>query len=187
MPKVTSMFTVSYGSENRETEIKGYLQKDYTIAVILAAAHFEWTIKRAILALGESPTKSLRATLNGVFQFKTIKKGNLNEQTYDEKRKKTYFHWWETELKWRKNDKRKQTLYCSLGTAVGSVTNTQDAMTVRNSIIHGADNGGGLKKCNAAVQNLIKASMNIRKYVTKNNESVDVRLKARKKQIIPST
>ncbi len=63
------MFTVKFGSKNRESQIMRILKKDHSTAVILAAVHFEWTIKRAILKLGVSPTKTLRKRLEDVYSF----------------------------------------------------------------------------------------------------------------------
>lgn len=55
------MFLVDDNLEARETRIRSFLTAtDAPIAVLLAAAHFEWTTRRAILALGASPNKTIR-------------------------------------------------------------------------------------------------------------------------------
>jgi hypothetical protein len=60
------MFNVGFGSENRENRIREIAEEDLTVGVILAAVHFEWMMKRAILKLGTSPTPQLRKELENV-------------------------------------------------------------------------------------------------------------------------
>jgi hypothetical protein len=53
---------VSDTQENRHAQIRRLLvDQKAVIAVLLAAADVEWTIRRAIIALGTSPTAYLRA------------------------------------------------------------------------------------------------------------------------------
>lgn len=55
------MFFVSDSQTQRHARIRAFLtDESATIAVILAAIDFEWSIRRAILALGSSPTKHIR-------------------------------------------------------------------------------------------------------------------------------
>lgn len=51
------MFLVNDTLAQRQRRIKSY---EPYVAVLLAAADFEWTIRRGILALGVSPTKAIR-------------------------------------------------------------------------------------------------------------------------------
>ena len=67
------MFFVSDSQFERHKRIRSFLtDESSTIAVILAAIDFEWSIRRAILALGTSPTKHIRevvfAEFNGGYQ-----------------------------------------------------------------------------------------------------------------------
>lgn len=57
------MFLVQDSSELRETKIKKLLEEEHTFAVLLAATHFEWTVKRAITALGSSSNIIVRQKL----------------------------------------------------------------------------------------------------------------------------
>src|SRR5947209_7425665 len=58
------MFFVDDSREGREARIASFLiDADAAIAVLLAAAHFEWVTGRAIMALGNSPNKLLRPKL----------------------------------------------------------------------------------------------------------------------------
>lgn len=55
------MFFVSDSQKQRHDRIRSFLtDESATIAVILAAVDFEWSVRRAILALGSSPTKHIR-------------------------------------------------------------------------------------------------------------------------------
>ena len=58
-----SIFSLGFGSLNREERLKAYLKEDYIVAVILSAAHFEWTLKRSILKLSKGPTVKLKRSL----------------------------------------------------------------------------------------------------------------------------
>jgi hypothetical protein len=55
------MFTYKESIETRRAKIEAFLTKEHTaVAVIMAVANFEWTLRRAILALGKKPTAALR-------------------------------------------------------------------------------------------------------------------------------
>jgi len=55
------MFTYKETIEARRAKIESFLTKEHSaVAVIMAAANFEWTLRRAILALGMKPTVALR-------------------------------------------------------------------------------------------------------------------------------
>jgi hypothetical protein len=58
------MFLVSDALEKRQAKIRGFLTAgEPAIAILLAAADCERTVRRAILALGVTPTKELRFRL----------------------------------------------------------------------------------------------------------------------------
>lgn len=61
------LFTVGYGSKNREKKIREIAREDHIHAVILAAIHCQWMINQAILKQGNSPTAELRRQLKNVF------------------------------------------------------------------------------------------------------------------------
>ena len=54
------MFLVSDNREYRSQKIRSLIDIDIEIAVLVAAADFEWTCRRCILSLGQSPTKYIR-------------------------------------------------------------------------------------------------------------------------------
>lgn len=51
------MFLIKDTLSTRQEKIKSF---EPFVAIILAAADFEWTVRRGILALGKSPTKLIR-------------------------------------------------------------------------------------------------------------------------------
>jgi len=55
-----NVFLINDTRAQREEKIRSFLEEDPAVAIILAAADFEWTVRRAILALGRSPTKNIR-------------------------------------------------------------------------------------------------------------------------------
>lgn len=54
------MFLVSDTLASRQAKIKSFLGSEPAISVLLAAADFEWTIRRAILLLGDDPNVVIR-------------------------------------------------------------------------------------------------------------------------------
>lgn len=59
------MFLVADTIDAREARIAKFLSDgDGAIAVLAAAAHFEWVIGRAILVMGNTPTKELRVFIS---------------------------------------------------------------------------------------------------------------------------
>jgi len=55
------MFFVNDNQDNRHAYIRGQLnEKTASVAIILASVDFEWTLRRAILALGKSSTLRIR-------------------------------------------------------------------------------------------------------------------------------
>ena len=57
------MFLVKDTSELREEKIKQFLNDDPALATLLSVIHFEWTVRRAIIALGDSPNVIVRQHL----------------------------------------------------------------------------------------------------------------------------
>lgn len=69
------MFLVKDSSLSREEEIRQILAKDPSLAALLAVIHFEWTIRRSIIALGKSPNVEVRDKLeycHGCDKYKDV-------------------------------------------------------------------------------------------------------------------
>ena len=57
------MFLVKDTSNLREERIKQFLNDDPALAALLSVIHFEWTVRRALIALGTSPNIIVRQQL----------------------------------------------------------------------------------------------------------------------------
>lgn len=154
------MFSVSYGSENREKRIREIGAQDPTTGVILAAVHFEWMLKRTILKLGKTPTSALRAQLEQVYSIRDRGSGE------------GYVSIWRREIQPR--FKR-----AALGTVLGKLSKIQkDARAVRGRVIHG--NGTvSYENANEATELFLTSGRKLREFTLKNGEDLDSRLRTR--------
>ena len=59
------MFFVADKPEFKKKKIREYLNREPMIAVLLAAANFEWTVSRCFFIFGKSPNIELRDRLKG--------------------------------------------------------------------------------------------------------------------------
>ena len=76
------MFLASDPLEVRERRIRQYLARDPSVSVLLAAAHFEWTVCRAVLFLSKRPNSELHRKLEAVYglpRYKEFWKEELTE------------------------------------------------------------------------------------------------------------
>lgn len=154
------MFHVGFGSAQREAEIRKIAVTDRTTALILAAVHFEWMLKRAILKLGASPTKDLREQLEDVFRIQ--KKSGRDG----------YKEVWAREVRNRFKN-------AALGTVLGKLSRIQShALDVRGKVIHG---NGTVKKSDAdeAIDLFLGAGEKLRDFASQRGVDLDARLKAR--------
>jgi hypothetical protein len=69
------VFLVRDSSSSREERIKQFLDEDPALAALLSVIHFEWTVRRAIIALGTSPNVVIRENLencHGLSRYKVL-------------------------------------------------------------------------------------------------------------------
>ena len=74
------MFFVADKQHYKKRKIRDYLNREPMIAVLLAAANFEWTVGRCILFFSNSPNVELRKQLvscSGLNKYKRIWKEEL--------------------------------------------------------------------------------------------------------------
>lgn len=162
------MFNVRYGSENRERRIREIANEDLTVGVILAAVHFEWMMKRAILKLGTNPTFQLREELSRVT-------GVRRKERSDGSAQDGYYEVWKREVDSRI---RKRS---ALGTVLGKLTDIRDkAMKVRGHIVHG---NGTCKREDAekAIELFLAVGPKLRAFASRHGENLDTKLKGRLK------
>lgn len=74
------MFLVQDSSLSREERIKQFLAEAPSLSALLAVIHFEWTVRRAIIALGTSPNVVVRTKLkscHGLDKYKDVWKDEV--------------------------------------------------------------------------------------------------------------
>lgn len=154
------MFYIGFGSAKREAEIRKIATSDRTTALILAAVHFEWMLKRAILKMGASPTKDLRKQLERVFRMEK-KNGHYG-----------YNEVWHREVGSRVKN-------ASLRTVLGKLSRIQGhALDVRGKVIHG---NGTVSNADAdeAIELFLGAGGKLRDFASQRGIDLDTRLKTR--------
>lgn len=160
------MFFVSDSQQSRHDLIESFLKEDSaTIAVILAAIDFEWTIRRAILALGCSPTKYIRLEVLG----------NKNQRGGPDAYKKAW------------NDEPFKYLGKRIDEAIPHWSKLTDpvlgALRLRNQIVHGVRGSVSVQLATNKVQDFLKASKSLEQLAQKYNTSLyNKRIVRRKKR-----
>lgn len=122
------MFTLFDKRDKRRKTIAGYAEIDIQLGVLLAAVDFEWTCRRAILALSKNPTVTIRQKFSTDYRsFGGLKIG------------------WEKEV-----DDKNSLDSIFVKTAI-SWDQIDDAMKIRNEIVHGSGDRTSLKEGRYAV------------------------------------
>ena len=151
------MFLVSDAPENREKRIRSFLTKDdCAIAVLLAAAHFEWSVSRAILALGTKPNKELRTILASCYGLERYK------------------DLWAQEVVPGRNIGR-------LPVVIKEWATFKKAFDLRHSLIHGR-NSCSLAYAEPRVISILQASHNVHHACAIEGVDLHIRLKVRRKR-----
>jgi len=155
------MFLINDSIQVRHKKIRSFLADEPTIAVLLAVTDFEWTVRRAILALGRSNTSALN------YRFKT-------ENTAGPDRLKEI---WKDEVKPRFGEDL---------TAVVPRWQTlkEKAIILRNKLIHGLQGTTGKSYAQRMVEVILSASTAVTEYAEAKGERIYgrkiIRLKNRK-------
>lgn len=142
-------FLVDESQSLRHRRINDFLVKDSTIiAVLLAAADFEWTLRRAIYRLGTRPIRELKAE-----HVSSLGK---------------YAKLWKRELVFPGSR--------SLEDVIGGWQELADAFDLRHQIIHGVQGTSGLRYASPRVQRILLASVRVAEYAADNGGNVFARL-----------
>lgn len=138
----------------REKKIRLFLLKEPSIALLVAAVNFEWTVSRAIIFLSETPNAQLRKKM---FDYHSPKKYNIL---------------------WRQEAVPQG--HPSLARLVSNWEQVLDAFTARNLIVHGK---GRYTKNMATphVEALIEAVACIDAYCIENHSPLHKRMPVRRK------
>ncbi|MBD2057799.1 hypothetical protein H6F88_17530 [Oculatella sp. FACHB-28] len=149
------MFLVKDTSSTREERIKQFLADEPALAALLAVIHFEWTIRRAIIALGTSPNVVVRQKLercHGHQAYKDLWKEEvaLIHQAY-------------------------------LPTVVKNWQGLHRAFKLRHTIVHGA-NSCSSEHAAKRVEWAMAAAQDVREFCTARGINLDTRLPIRQRK-----
>jgi hypothetical protein len=137
------MFFVSDNQDERHTFIHELLiEKTASVAIILASIDFEWTLRRAILAMGRSSTKDIR------LKVLASKKGGYNG----------YKEAWCDEVEPRIGMRIDQAIR-----NWSSLHGKNGAAKIRGSIVHGASVPISVARATTHVENWLLASRDLEK------------------------
>jgi hypothetical protein len=149
------MFLVGDSMERRASELRSWLAKHPSVALLVAAAYFEWTVNRGILALSRRPNAEVRQTLrrtSGLKEYKDL---------------------WRDELAHLADAKR-------LPEVVADWRGVTDAFEGRNSLVHGRDRYTR-NMATPGVESLLTAVSDIVKYCASHGVDINKRLPVRKR------
>lgn len=148
------MFLVSDISTSREERILKFLKDDPAIAALLSIVHFEWTLRRTIIALGTSPNVEVRQHLDGCHGLKRYKEA------------------WKKEVLPR-TEKR-------LTEVIQNWEGLERAFRLRHRLVHGVsscDDDYASDRANWA----ISAAIDLRTFCEQHNVDIDARLPVRRR------
>lgn len=155
------MFLVSDTSESRETRIQQLLiEEEPALAALLAIIHFEWTVRRSIIALGTSANVEVRKKLercHGHKQYKDLWK----EEVFPR------FH------------KR-------LPEIIKNCEGLQKSFYLRHKLVHGVKSCGKSQYTQERVQWALDAAIDVRKFCSQHNVNLDSRLPIRRQSKVIS-
>jgi hypothetical protein len=162
MSKTTQLWSVAFGHKKRERVIRTLLATDPTTGLMGAAVHFEWTLRRTILILGKSPTKSLREELDKTFKLQS-----------QQKSARTLSGLWRREVVVAEK-------HVALGKVVTKLSAIQNtAAKARGAAIHG--NGVlSSKSARESAELYLQGADQLGAFVRRQGSNIDGRLKARR-------
>jgi len=154
------MFLVSHSLNVRANEVRGWLRTQPSVALLVAAAYFEWTVCRGILALSRRPNADVRADLARVYGLEKYKS------------------FWQGELKHLGGATR-------LTEIVTDWHGITEAFDARNRLIHGRDRHTR-KMAAPHVEVLLTAVSEIHEYCGLHGVNINRRMPVRRRRHEPS-
>ncbi len=149
------MFLATEPARFREVKIKEWLRTDPSVALLVAAVHFEWTVFRAVIFLSPRPNRDIRQDfrwVHGLKQYKDI---------------------WREEVVKLCNGR-------TLPTVVGDWNAVIAAFEARNLLAHGRDRYTR-NMATPHVEGLLSAAADVRGYCSQMGIDFQSRLPVRKK------
>jgi hypothetical protein len=148
------MFLVGDSPEWRDAKIRRYLRQEPSVAVLVAAAHFEWTVCRAVVFLSLTPNRELRRGMRDVYGLREYKR------------------FWRDEVAAVRNGK-------TLPVVVRNWSAVAKAFEMRNRLVHGRDRATR-NMALPHVDALLIAAANIRDYCSQLGVDFNCRLPVRR-------
>lgn len=155
------MFLASDTPADRKAMLDRFAAMDANVAVILGAAHLEWTLRRAIIILSIRPNRDLRNALAKAHGLQALGKV------------------WAADVAARSPHPRLPALLSDWQGLIDA------AWALRNRIVHGAG-GASAAKATRQYQHLMVAAEELRSHVEKCGGNVYRRLPVRRKGIVDS-
>jgi hypothetical protein len=150
------MFLVSHSLEVRANEIRRWLHNQPSVALLVAAAYFEWTVSRVILALSRRPNLDVRQDLVRVYGLEKYKA------------------FWGAELRHLAGAQR-------LTEVVTNWHAVTEAFDARNRLVHGRDRYTR-KMATPHVEALLTTVSEIHEYCLSHGANINRRLRVRRRR-----
>lgn len=155
-----TMFRVRDGRKKRKSMVVKYAAKDPFVGVLVAAADFEWTCRRAILAMGEGSTLGIRYELFEQWAFGL--KLNKGWEGLVRQKSKGIAKFEDIFSSWAKKNSVAYVLWADIEYAMGW----------RNKLIHGIEGSIGEAEGRKCVNILECACDILLQYVNSHNANV---------------
>ena len=149
------MFLAGEPAQYREAKIRRWLHTEPSVALLVAAVHFEWTICRAVLFLSSRPNREIRQEMAQVYGLQKYK------------------DFWRMDIVNLRGGH-------SLPSIVGDWKAVTDAFKARDRLVHGRDRYTR-NMAMPHVEALVKAAAEVREYCTRMGVDFQRRLPIRKK------
>jgi hypothetical protein len=148
------MFLVGHSLEIRAREVRAWLVKHPSVALLVSAAYFEWTICRGILALSRRPNAEVRQILRSIYGLEKYK------------------DLWRDELAHLPDAKR-------LPEVVADWCGVREAFEGRNRLVHGRDRYTR-RMATPGVESLLTAVSDVVEYCASQGVDINKRLPVRR-------
>jgi hypothetical protein len=159
------LFLVKDASSDREDRIKQLSTEDAALAALLGVIHVEWTVRRAIIALGISPNVDLREALDHCHGHKRYKE------------------LWKKEVVQGGLTKASPVIHKDLNVVITNWEGLIKAFNLRHKLVHGA----GSCSAEYAAEKLgwaIDAARDVRTYCLTHEINIDARLPVRRRIVV---
>ena len=150
------MFLAREGLEQHKCRIRELLANEPSIAVVAAAAYFEWTLSRGVLFLSRTPNSQLRAEMSHVYGLSKYK------------------DLWKAELTYMAD-------FLPLAKVVRNWAGLCDAFEARNALVHGR-NRATRRMAEPWITDMLVAAGHVRAWCQSHGAALDERMPVRRRR-----